>query len=99
MSRVVHKYPLRPHGITAVVMPAAAEIRAVMLQDLQPCVWTEVRPDTTFMRDYQFLVVHTGEEIPDHIDGGYHWKYLGTAQDKNGWGLHLVLHVYLQVPN
>lgn len=70
--------------VRSVAMPAGSIIRAVgVQQEGEACVWVE-SPDDTGLRDLRkFLVVPTGDSVPDP------GVYLGTVSDDP-----FVWHIY-----
>lgn len=72
--RTIWKFPFQVAGSFTVDMPADAEILAVQLQGVVPCMWALVDTDLPVMTE-TFLIVGTGHRAPD--EGAVH---VGTFQ-------------------
>lgn len=83
MSKVVHKYEIRPSPEpTPVEVPSSAQVVHVGLQDGALCVWIELVKERATVRRH-FGVFPTGHNIPDFAE------HVGTVTNNA-----VVGHVY-----
>jgi hypothetical protein len=86
--KTIYKFPLEVTDQQAVLMPAAAQILAVQVQNGEPFVWAIV--DTENPQEERFFDIF-GTGHPMHEDNGVGREYVGTFQMHSG---SLVFHLF-----
>lgn len=84
MSKVVYKYPLHSH-VYNVALPSGAEVLCAKVQNGDICIWALVDPAIRDADARRFLVVGTGQELPEQ-----ELKYIDTVLLEQGqWVFHV----------
>ncbi|MFM0165721.1 hypothetical protein PQR39_35495 [Paraburkholderia sediminicola] len=66
MAKVIHKFLLRKRGeVCTIKLPKDAVVTRIGVQDGSPFAWVMVDPDAPYNAAVEFLVVWTGDKIPD----------------------------------
>jgi len=71
----IWKYELKLENLEIIEMPKGAEILAVQVQGMSPCIWALVDPSAE-KEKRSFEIFGTGFEIPDNVER----KFIGTFQ-------------------
>ena len=83
----IYKYKLKLDNVQTIDMPINSKILCVQVQHGKPCVWVEIKAETSMYERRTFRVIGTGfAVIPNES-----LTYIGTVQTKDG---DFIWHVY-----
>jgi hypothetical protein len=63
--RTVHKFELRHHSVTNLMLPVGARILRIDMQYGRICAWIALNTEMPYIEPYAFVIVGTGQAVPD----------------------------------